>query len=145
MRYNRVIAEIFRTWHSLIYWTFELTVLLYTHQHDHARIINNTEGKAVQAILHPWRGGAAISKAEGETQRIERRESKAASVSLHRCSRDAMWIVSLDEQSRVLLTPSSPRRTIATAQTLYMRFHLFFPYRDFNYTVSLEGSFTSLY
>lgn len=30
---------------------------------------------------------------------------------------------------------TSPRRTIATAQTLYMRFHLFFPYKDFNYVV----------
>lgn len=29
----------------------------------------------------------------------------------------------------------SPRRTIATSQTLYMRFHLFFPYKDFNYAV----------
>ena len=36
----------------------------------------------------------------------------------------------------------SPRRTIATAQTLYMRFHLFFPYRDFAYT---EVSLTTLY
>ncbi|OCF32289.1 CTD kinase subunit beta [Kwoniella heveanensis BCC8398] len=35
-----------------------------------------------------------------------------------------------------------PRRTIATAQTLYMRFHLFFPYKDFNY---LEVSLSTLY
>ncbi|ORX33632.1 cyclin-like protein [Kockovaella imperatae] len=35
-----------------------------------------------------------------------------------------------------------PRRTIATAQTLYMRFHLFFPYKDFAYT---EVSLTVLY
>ncbi|KAK8861488.1 hypothetical protein IAR55_002309 [Kwoniella newhampshirensis] len=35
-----------------------------------------------------------------------------------------------------------PRRTIATAQTLYMRFHLFFPYKDFNY---VEVSLTALY
>lgn len=34
------------------------------------------------------------------------------------------------------LLTASPRRTIATAQTLYMRFHLFFPYADFNYVVS---------
>ncbi|EIW66801.1 hypothetical protein TREMEDRAFT_34483 [Tremella mesenterica DSM 1558] len=26
-----------------------------------------------------------------------------------------------------------PRKTISTAQTLYMRFHLFFPYKDFNH------------
>ena len=31
----------------------------------------------------------------------------------------------------------SPRRTIATAQMLYMRFHLFFPYKDFNYMVDM--------
>lgn len=31
----------------------------------------------------------------------------------------------------------SPRRTIATAQTLYHRFHLFFPYSEFHYIVSL--------
>ncbi|WVF66984.1 hypothetical protein IAT40_001727 [Kwoniella sp. CBS 6097] len=35
-----------------------------------------------------------------------------------------------------------PRRTIATAQTLYMRFHLFFPYKDFNY---VEVSLSTLY
>lgn len=46
-----------------------------------------------------------------------------------------MWIVSwlrLTSQ----LTEYSPRRTIATAQTLYMRFHLFFPYADFQFVVS---------
>ena len=32
----------------------------------------------------------------------------------------------------------SPRRTIATAQNLYHRFHLFFPRKDFNYHVGLE-------
>ncbi|WVQ78735.1 hypothetical protein IAT38_000822 [Cryptococcus sp. DSM 104549] len=37
-----------------------------------------------------------------------------------------------------------PRKTIATAQTLYMRFHLFFPYKDFNYTdVSLSTLYVS--
>ncbi|ODN76769.1 hypothetical protein L202_05379 [Cryptococcus amylolentus CBS 6039] len=35
-----------------------------------------------------------------------------------------------------------PRRTIATAQQLYMRFHLFFPYKDFNY---IEVSLAALY
>ncbi|WWC87796.1 uncharacterized protein L201_002688 [Kwoniella dendrophila CBS 6074] len=35
-----------------------------------------------------------------------------------------------------------PRRTIATAQTLYMRFHLFFPYKDFNY---VEVALSTLY
>ncbi|WVQ74532.1 hypothetical protein IAR50_004133 [Cryptococcus sp. DSM 104548] len=35
-----------------------------------------------------------------------------------------------------------PRRTIATAQQLYMRFHLFFPYKDFNY---IEVSLAVLY
>ncbi|WVO13237.1 hypothetical protein L204_100850 [Cryptococcus depauperatus] len=35
-----------------------------------------------------------------------------------------------------------PRRTIATAQTLYMRFHLFFPYKDFNY---MEVALSCLY
>ncbi|ORY29517.1 cyclin-like protein [Naematelia encephala] len=35
-----------------------------------------------------------------------------------------------------------PRRTIATAQTLYMRFHLFFPYKDFSY---IEVSLSTLY
>jgi CTD kinase subunit beta len=34
-----------------------------------------------------------------------------------------------DSQSR------SPRRTIATAQNLYHRFHLFFPRKDFHYVV----------
>lgn len=34
---------------------------------------------------------------------------------------------------------TSPRRTIATAQTLYMRFHLFFPYKDFSYIVGVSG------
>jgi CTD kinase subunit beta len=29
----------------------------------------------------------------------------------------------------------SPRKTIATAQTLYHRFHLFFPRKDFSYYV----------
>ena len=33
----------------------------------------------------------------------------------------------------------SPRKTIATAQTLYMRFHLFFPYKDFRYMVRVPG------
>ena len=33
----------------------------------------------------------------------------------------------------------SPRKTIATAQNLYHRFHLFFPRKDFNYHVSLHG------
>lgn len=42
-----------------------------------------------------------------------------------------------DEPSNAYLElMSSPRKTIATAQTLYMRFHLFFPYQDFNYLVS---------
>ena len=36
----------------------------------------------------------------------------------------------------------SPRRTIANAQTLYMRFHLFFPYREFSH---VEVSLTTLY
>ena len=40
------------------------------------------------------------------------------------------------------LTLCSPRKTIATAQTLYIRFHLFFPYKDFSYT---ELSLTTLY
>ena len=31
----------------------------------------------------------------------------------------------------------SPRRTIATAQSLYHRFHLFFPMKEFNYCVCL--------
>ncbi|WWC68723.1 uncharacterized protein I206_102657 [Kwoniella pini CBS 10737] len=35
-----------------------------------------------------------------------------------------------------------PRKTIATAQTLYMRFHLFFPYKDFNY---VEVALSTLY
>ncbi|GMK55631.1 hypothetical protein CspeluHIS016_0206870 [Cutaneotrichosporon spelunceum] len=35
-----------------------------------------------------------------------------------------------------------PRRTIATAQTLYHRFHLFFPYPEFHY---IEVSLTTLY
>ncbi|BEI84882.1 hypothetical protein CcaverHIS002_0502830 [Cutaneotrichosporon cavernicola] len=35
-----------------------------------------------------------------------------------------------------------PRRTIATAQTLYHRFHLFFPYAEFHY---IEVSLTTLY
>ncbi|OXB34647.1 CTD kinase subunit beta [Cryptococcus neoformans] len=35
-----------------------------------------------------------------------------------------------------------PRRTIATAQTLYMRFHLFFPYKDFSY---IEVALATLY
>ncbi|KAK1927445.1 cyclin-like protein [Papiliotrema laurentii] len=35
-----------------------------------------------------------------------------------------------------------PRRTIATAQSLYMRFHLFFPYKDFNY---VEVALSALY
>ncbi|KAL1410333.1 RNA polymerase II C-terminal domain kinase beta subunit [Vanrija albida] len=35
-----------------------------------------------------------------------------------------------------------PRRTIATAQTLYLRFHLFFPYADFHY---VEVALTTLY
>jgi CTD kinase subunit beta len=30
-----------------------------------------------------------------------------------------------------------PRRTIATSQSLYHRFHLFFPRKDFNYVVSI--------
>ncbi|KAH8084584.1 cyclin-like protein [Filobasidium floriforme] len=35
-----------------------------------------------------------------------------------------------------------PRRTIATAQSLYHRFHLFFPLKDFNY---VEVSLTTIY
>ena len=31
----------------------------------------------------------------------------------------------------------SPRKTIATAQNLYHRFHLFFPRKDFGYQVRL--------
>lgn len=31
----------------------------------------------------------------------------------------------------------SPRRTISTAQTLYHRFHLFFPRKDFNYAARI--------
>lgn len=36
----------------------------------------------------------------------------------------------------------SPRKTIATAQNLYHRFHLFFPRKDFSYHVCAPG-FTS--
>jgi CTD kinase subunit beta len=36
----------------------------------------------------------------------------------------------------------SPRATIASAQTLYHRFHLFFPWKDFNYHVRSCPSFT---
>lgn len=50
-----------------------------------------------------------------------------------------MWIVRLRPTLGLLIAlladACSPRKTIATAQTLYMRFHLFFPYKDFNYTV----------
>ncbi|WVW80050.1 hypothetical protein I302_102023 [Kwoniella bestiolae CBS 10118] len=35
-----------------------------------------------------------------------------------------------------------PRRTIATAQTLHMRFHLFFSYKEFNY---IETALSTLY
>ena len=36
----------------------------------------------------------------------------------------------------MLIVPSfSPRRTVATAQVLYHRFHLFFPVKDFNFQV----------
>ena len=34
----------------------------------------------------------------------------------------------------------SPRKTIATAQNLYHRFHLFFPRKDFGYQVQLSRS-----
>lgn len=42
----------------------------------------------------------------------------------------------------VLTAARSPRRTIATAQTLYHRFHLFFPLKDFAYH---ETSLSTLY
>ncbi|KAK4687398.1 CTD kinase subunit beta, partial [Tremellales sp. Uapishka_1] len=35
-----------------------------------------------------------------------------------------------------------PRRTMATAQSLYMRFHLFFPYKEFNH---VEVALSTLY
>lgn len=51
-----------------------------------------------------------------------------------------MWIVSLTSSFyRPTTDETSPRRTIATAQTLYMRFHLFFPYKDFSYIASISG------
>jgi len=34
-----------------------------------------------------------------------------------------------------------PRRTIATSQSLYHRFHLFFPRKDFNHIVSVLSSY----
>lgn len=39
---------------------------------------------------------------------------------------------------------NSPRGTIATAQMLYIRFHLFFPYKDFNYMVCSVSLFVYL-
>jgi hypothetical protein len=42
----------------------------------------------------------------------------------------------------IILPTSSPRRTIATAQSLYFRFHLFFPLTEFPY---LEVTLTCLY
>lgn len=63
--------------------------------------------------------------------RRRRREVRLVSRVLHWTS---IWL-SAGVQS--LTRPrTSPRRTIATSQLLYMRFHLFFPYKDFNYMVS---------
>ena len=65
---------------------------------------------------------------------------------LYRCCRGPVWLVShsSEEMARGAIPydavghdklTASPRKTIATAQTLYIRFHLFFPYRDFRYMV----------
>jgi len=43
----------------------------------------------------------------------------------------------LIEHANRLLYFHSPRKTIATAQNLYHRFHLFFPRKDFGYQVRL--------
>jgi len=44
----------------------------------------------------------------------------------------------------VLMAKDSPRKTLATAQNLYHRFHLFFPRKDFNYhDVTLAALYVS--
>jgi CTD kinase subunit beta len=44
----------------------------------------------------------------------------------------------------LLTAKDSPRKTLATAQNLYHRFHLFFPRKDFNYyDVTLAALYVS--
>jgi len=48
------------------------------------------------------------------------------------------------EKRTLALTKKSPRKTLATAQNLYHRFHLFFPRKDFNYhDVTLAALYVS--
>lgn len=58
----------------------------------------------------------------------------------HRVRWSQNWIVSAPFVSRSLLVDTnpflhSPRKSTATAQNLYHRFHLFFPRKDFGYQV----------
>jgi len=66
----RVIAEIFRVWHFLILALACLDLCDFyisaAYNTQDARIINDTESYAVQAILHSCRGGEVVSEAKRE-------------------------------------------------------------------------------
>lgn len=66
----RVIAEIFRVWHFLILALGCLDLCDFyisaAYNTQDARIINNTESHAVQAILHSCRGREIIREAKRE-------------------------------------------------------------------------------
>lgn len=88
-----------------------------------------------QALFHARRGRRPGWPAPAP--RPARRQSPPKGLQLSGGPRLAYWLV----RAIVSGFPSidsvfSPRKTIATAQSLYHRFHLFFPRKDFNYHAS---------
>lgn len=105
-----------------------------------------TTKQGIQTLLHAQGGRSVISETAREAIYSERREASSDRLWFHRSCRAAGWLVSrsklvrIDRQAYTWVL--SPRRTVATAQSLYHRFHLFFPLKDFNYIV--RNPFTSI-
>lgn len=122
-------------------------VTIHSNFSNHVHIKSSDEN--VQIVLHSIRSIRPLRSPKRETIDCTGRTGEADRLWVHRCCWNPVWFVrtlncrSTSFECKVLiLFTYSPRRTIATAQSLYFRFHLFFPLTEFPY---LEVTLTCLY
>ena len=127
-------------------WTLSTETLVRRASHQHT--LNITD----RTSLHMTSSDSQRSNAESCPRPKRRRRGNRLAVSSSplepksdcECSTTLapldLWRT-LANTKKIILTVSSnsPRKTIATAQNLYHRFHLFFPRKDFGYQVQLDS------
>lgn len=91
---------------------------------------------------HPYFTPSDVEKLSehqrGWTQRLDKAREQACGFIEAVGSKIGLYVAHQLCASRTMLTSDcSPRKTIATAQTLYHRFHLFFPKKDFTHYVRI--------